>query len=452
MTRTSQLERQADSRAARFYESAEIAAPDLVSDFDGWLAQMQSTNPDLSIRAEMKEIDRQAARIRAALTRPMNQREAWLAFARMNPFLRDGHNGVLMPGYRAKLEAHLQAGGRVLPFEVRFAPDKTLRVFLRAGQELRAGDELVGINGRSAREIADAMLALTPGDTLEHRRAWVARRFQALYWLIHGDTGEYDVTVASERARVRRLRLAGGTAIAPELRSNPDSRQLFESRIIDNDIGYFRADSFEGGHEEALAALSQAAFAEFMAHEVKALIIDVRENGGGDDPPWQRHIMENITAKPYAQLSSYAQRITKENADPGEIVGQVQRATYTKRFTPNPHSPIRFSGPVYILVGPYSYSAAVQFAVAAQDYGVAKIAGEESAALSCQTGQTRPIPMPKTSLNAFTPLIAYTRPSGHGCSRGVIPDVAVPIDEIRPEQTLSALVKRIRSALSRPPR
>jgi hypothetical protein len=51
--------------------------------------------------------------------------------------------------------------------------------------------------------------------------------------------------------------------------------------------------------------------------------------------------------------------------------------------------------------------------------------------------------MPKTGLNATIPVIAYTRPSGEGCQRGVIPDVAVPVDEVMPERTLAALVARV---------
>jgi C-terminal processing protease CtpA/Prc len=121
----------------------------------------------------------------------------------------------------------------------------------------------------------------------------------------------------------------------------------------------------------------------------------------------------------------------------------VQQAEYTKRFTPTAVNPIRFDGPVYILAGPYSYSATIQFIVAAQDFGIAKIAGEETPALSCQTGQVQRVEQAKTGLAAFTPIIAYTRPSGHGCKRGVIPDVPIAINEVTPDETLNSLLNWI---------
>jgi hypothetical protein len=56
--------------------------------------------------------------------------------------------------------------------------------------------------------------------------------------------------------------------------------------------------------------------------------------------------------------------------------------------------------------------------------------------------------MPETGLRAFAPIIASVRPSGRGCERGVIPDVAVAIDEVNPDRTLRALIERVRAELS----
>jgi C-terminal processing protease CtpA/Prc len=172
-------------------------------------------------------------------------------------------------------------------------------------------------------------------------------------------------------------------------------------------------------------------------------VIDVRENGGGDDPPWQQALMEHITTTPYVQVSAYAVRVTAENARAGESAGDIRHTAYDKRFTPTPDNPLRFTGPVYILVGPYSYSSTIQFAVAAQDFGVARIAGEETGGLACQTGKTRLIAMPKTGLTAVSPIIAFTRPSGQGCRRGVVPDVPVPFDDADPDKALRELIAQI---------
>jgi hypothetical protein len=435
---------------AKFEEGPTISQADLVADFDAWMSGMRSLNPDISIRANLRSLDEEAARIRRSLTRPMTRRQAWAQFAQLNPYFKDGHNAIYMPDYRGALEAHIGAGGHVVPIEVRFAADRSLRIFAVAPGILGVtpGDRVLSINGHSAKQLVAAMLKRSPGDTAAFQRAWMERRFAALYWLLYGDTGDYDLVAESAQLRCRlQARVMGAITLPEALQSNPNSQDLFDWRILPGDIGYLRVDAFDPGENATLANalrdVAITAFTQFNRYGIHALIIDVRENAGGDDPLWQQDIMEYITAKPYAQLSRYAQRITKDNADPGDVVGEVRRGEYNDRFKPNPVEPIRFDGPVYILAGPYSYSATIQFIVAAQDFGVAKIAGEETAALSCQTGQVRRVEQSRSGLEAFTPIIAYTRPSGQGCERGVIPDVPITVNEVTPDETLNSLVKWI---------
>ncbi len=433
---------------ATFEDGPMIAQADLVSDFDGWLAGMKALNPDIARRADLKTLDREAAKIRAMLNAPMNRRVAWTRFAELNPWLHDGHNGIYMPDYRDALAAYVAKGGHILPIEVRFAADGSLRVFaVPPGVEtVGVGDRVERINGRPVAEILEAMMRRATGDREAQRRAWVTRRFGALYWLLYGDTGQYDLLLRGSSCSYG-VRLEGGTSLPVTVQDDPRPEDLFASRVLEGGIGYFRVDSFGPEDKQALADAAKQAFTDFAAAHITALIIDVRENGGGDDPLWQQSLIEYITTKPYVQLSGYEQRVTKDNADPGDVVGSIRRdKKYDKRFTPTPDNPLRFSGPVYILDGPFSYSATIQFIVAAQDFGIAKIAGEETAALSCQSGQSHSVAMPKTGLNAVTPIIAYTRPSGTGCARGVIPDVLVPIDEVHPERTLDALVRKIEAA------
>lgn len=426
---------------AKFEDGPMIAPSVLVADFDAWISGMRRLNPDLSIRADMRALNKEAAGIRRELTKPMSRREAWLHFAKLNPYLHDAHGGIQMPNYRGALEAHIKAGGHVVPVEVRFAQDALLHVFAVAPgtDAIKPGDRLLSINGHSADQMIAAMMPLAIGDTPRYQRAWIGRRFAMLYYYLYGDTGQYDVVVQSMGCPLS-VRMAGGTTLEEELQSQPSAEEMFAWRMLPGNIGYVRVDAFDSGQKDALDKLTQTAFAAFKEHNTRALIIDVRENGGGDDPLWEQYLVNHFATKPYVQLSHYVQRVTNDNADPGDVVGTVHSADYDKRFTPPADDPVRFNGPVYILDGPYSYSATIQLLVAAQDFALAKIAGEETAALSCQTGQVKRIDLPWTGLSASTPTIAYTRPSGRGCKRGVIPDVPIAINEVEPDETLNALV------------
>lgn len=425
----------------RLPEGPQIPAADLRSDFDAWMTGMQEIHPDIFLRADRPGFNRTRAEIEEALTRPLSEREAWLLFARLNPFLRDGHNGVLLSDYRQRLRDHLARGGRAAPFEAHFDDDGALRVRALAepAQGLSVGARILSINGRDADQIVEAMLAVTEGDTPAFRRALSARRFQFLYWTLFGDTGDYVIEV--ENGGCPRTIVVEGARRVP----TPTAESEFSYDILDGGIGYIRAGSFGGEHQQAFADFSRRAFTEFKARGVRALIIDVRDNGGGDDPLWQESLMEYVTTRPYVHVGAYAVRITAENAGPGDVIGAVRRTTYDRRFIPTPGNPLRMDAPVYVLKGPFTYSAAIQFVVAAQDFGIARIAGPESGALSCQTGRVTSIPLPKTGFNAFTPLMTFTRPSGAGCDRPVTPDILIDDDGLIPSRAVDILAECIRA-------
>jgi hypothetical protein len=67
----------------------------------------------------------------------------------------------------------------------------------------------------------------------------------------------------------------------------------------------------------------------------------VRDNGGGDDPLWQQGLMEHITRMPYTQAGRYVVRVTKKNADPGDVIGEVQRLENKKRIDDDGPDPDR---------------------------------------------------------------------------------------------------------------
>ncbi len=420
-------------------EGPRVARAALVADFEAWLSGMAMIHPEPMARVDRAAYRRIVREIRASLTRTMSTREAWLLFARLAPTLNDGHSGVLPADFRARMRAHLAAGGGFFPLPVDIGRDGDLRVAPGADAEgIAVGERIASINGIPGRDLARAMLARVEGDTPRFRRALASRRFAFMFWMLHGDTGRYLVGLDGPGCR-RRVALEGATRFPASLEDPP-----FRHAVFDGGIGYIEATSFGGEHADAFAAFAREAFASFREANIRALLIDVRVNVGGDDALWQAGLMEYITRRPYIHVSRYARRVTAGNVEPGEAIGEVRRRDHDRRITPAVDNPLRFEGPVYVLTGPLTYSAAIQFVVAAQDFAIATIVGEETAGLSCQTGRVTPIALPHTGLSAFTPAMAFTRPSGRGCRRGVVPDIAVAVDPLAPEATLQAALERIR--------
>lgn len=69
--------------------------------------------------------------------------------------------------------------------------------------------------------------------------------------------------------------------------------------------------------------------------------------------------------------------------------------------------------------------------------------------MSCQTGKVTALAMPRTGLNAYAPVAAFIRPSGRGCERGVIPDLALDDDGLDPARAPAMLARQIAGSLPR---
>src|SRR5262245_47046191 len=86
---------------------------------------LQEMPPDLYRTADPKLLERAFRRIDSELDdhKPRDRDATWRLFATLNPVLGDGHLLVGYVDWRADTRAHLAAGGKLFPFEVRVSPD-----------------------------------------------------------------------------------------------------------------------------------------------------------------------------------------------------------------------------------------------------------------------------------------------------------------------------------------
>lgn len=152
------------------------------------------------------------------------------------------------------------------------------------GAPLRPGDELLSVNGVSLRDRFETALARSTGSTL------AGHEYRALDTMRDG---------AEKQLRIEAARPGSSsfTCELPALRGNGAAEEPIRWKKLEGNVGYLRLPSFlqdnkileEGGRSPAAlqAALEpkksalRRAFAEFK--ETRAIIFDLRGNGGGSD-------------------------------------------------------------------------------------------------------------------------------------------------------------------------
>lgn len=288
--------------------------------------------------------------------------------------LQDGHTNVY-PGAelrnsamaRPLLTTHL-VEGKVLVREV-FDP------LLRAGGVV-AGTEVVEVDGApvmayAQREIAPYVSASTPQD--------LERRVYGFQFLM----GPVDKAprVGFRNAGGKAFTLAARRVDWDSFGKAAPNRPPFELRKLPGNVAYVALNSF-GDSKAADAFL--AAFDQIAASS--ALIIDVRNNGGGNSSEGYR-VLAALTDQPFA-TSKWA---TRQYLPAYRAWKRPMTNFESKAGTWQPDGKRHYRGPVAVLTSGGTYSAAEDFMVAYQGLGRGAIVGE---ATGGSTGQPLFIGLP----------------------------------------------------------
>lgn len=262
------------------------------------------------------------------------------------PLLRDGHTNIYPPQQlinrmyvRPPVKTAL-VEGKVLVESVSSA---------RLGQQLHPGDEVVSIDGIPVRRYAEERVApfvssSTPQDKL-------VRMYS--YQLLLGAADaplKLGLRDAAGREREETVARSG----YDDVRAAP----AFAFRMLPGEVAYIALDHFES---DAGVKAFQAALPQIMG--AKALVIDVRGNGGGSTSHAER-ILGYLSEDAIPRARSSWRRNDASARSSGNANDPVvwERTFEFPRPPAAPHE--IFKGKVAVLTGPKTFSAAEDFVLA----------------------------------------------------------------------------------------
>jgi hypothetical protein len=383
--------------------------------------------------------------------------------------IRDGHANVRLPD--ATL-ANWRAGELFLPFVVHVRHGRVV-VFrdLSDGRDQAAGGTAAGgttvggtiesVNGMPADRLVALFLRATTGDgdVRSSRELDISGlTFAENVNLLAGLRAPFTVTIRPPgAAHVIQLHFPGSAREALrdawqarypgdiELRTArpPTEFSLLDSaRVAILTIPGWGSSQADADKRDLRGTFTRA-FATMRDSGTRALIIDVRNNGGGEDEParvlfsyiaqrpfrWYDRIIVNDTsryafAKYIVEPDSFDPGMLRRRADGRyDLVGEPSLG---RIFQPAEQS---FGGAVFALMNGGSFSTSTEFVAQLKASRRATLIGEESggAFQGNNSGFEPVLALPNTGLRLRLPLASYYMAvSGHGGDRrGVMPDVAL---------------------------
>ena len=416
---------------------AQLAPEVLRGELDWLVETLREVAARPFLYTDRAAFDERHARTRADIREPMDASRFYLAIAPLFASLNDGHASIA-PG--RTLDNYIDRGGVLFPLVPSFDGD---RVFVGASADARIprGSEVLSIEGVNAREIVRDMLAVTGGQTMSLRRAFAAGHALEYLYARFGAKSAFAVSARlPDGARIaERVRSANfETLQRAAVKADAGSAHPYAfRRIADGRVGVIDYNSCEDAPR--FHAFLEATFAQIKAHPVEGLIIDIRRNGGGDSS-LNNDLWSYAQGKAFSQGGKISERISsrikreygfaKYNGlyPLGWFLPNGMLFTFdATRFTtvnPGPNA-LRYHGPVYLLIGPGTFSSAQLCALAAKDYGLATLVGEATGEPANSTGEVYVGYTPHTGVSFSFPTKYFWAPKPHPDGQGVLPDVTI---------------------------
>ncbi|MCC2618010.1 hypothetical protein LJ739_17280 [Aestuariibacter halophilus] len=416
-----------------------LTAAQMRQDIDAWHQWLHDTHPDPSIRiADMDMFKQRLAGIENSFDGPQTTLQFLDGITPLNSLFNDGHMSLMVPSQGKLVRALMDQEGGLFPFEVTVSDGQLFIASQLGGAATEHhGKQLSHINGVAADSIYTTLMARVYGDTVRHREAILAQKFAHYYWLFIAQTNTFDVQFQDGNTTTFE-----GLSTLPVALQNEGFDELFTFEVLDDHQALLTINLFWWEDKDRFYAFTESVFKQLKQQGIEHLIIDVRQNPGGDDDTWKQGILTYIADKPYRHTSRYTKKIIAKYMDEGEVLGDVVSEDYDAFDTPQPDHPLHFDGDVTVVIGALTYSSALVFANTVQDFGFAQIAGEPSGGYSWQTGGIQFFTLPNSGLKAVAPRFYLHRPSGEGKGQQVMPDVELRDDPRTPRNLIEQLARR----------
>jgi Peptidase family S41 len=401
------------------------------------------------------QLDRTFDAAARRLDHPMDVYEFARVLAPAVAAIKCGHTGLNLP---EDLRKEINTQARLLPLNVKVI-NKRAYVYrdLSSAERRLAGFEIRAINNQPAAKIITTMLAAASGDgdVETSRQARISGlRFGVLLYTLIGAQSPYDLVMYNAKSgREEKVRLDGinipklqEAAKAAYPQDEDPVRAGNLHYVDDGRIAVMKINGF-GGYVDAekkknLKTFYQESFEEMQTKETRALLIDLRDNGGGADELGKlllsylinepfKYYNDLVINSDHFDFMKYAGRADFKLSDKQAERGPDGKfhATSHPNWGINQPSKPTFTGKVYILINGGSFSTTSEFLSQAHFHKRAVFIGEESGGgyYGNSSGMMPAVVLPNTKITVRVPLVTYYMAvSGYkAAAHGVVPDYLV---------------------------
>lgn len=429
---------------------------EVVEDLKYLYETLKDAHYDLYAYTTEQKFDSAYQKVKGAIHKDsLNLLESISLYQRLITVVNNGHTEIDFPG-QSYLE-YAYAGGTVIPLEIAFEYDKALvRKNWSDNDEIKVGSEILSINGMVMAEILSKIYPQVSAERAYFKNAKIEMySFPRYYWQVFGQQDDLEIEIRSE-GTVNKYNLKAVSAM--------DGYEMKRTEVLTGDrklkfigMSAFLNPGGFGGDEDKYRRFIDSAFVEIKDRKSKNLIIDLRNNPGGDDA-FSDYLVSYIADKPFKwtsgftlKTSKFLKEHTRQHNDTTAVYfqkilthknGEIYEYEFDD-YQPQPEQK-RFAGEVFVLVNRQSHSQSAVTAAQIQDYNFGTIVGEETGDYPSLYASQFQYVLPNTGIPVKVSKGYIVRVSGSTAEQGVIPDYFIKdhlLDE--DDEILDGLLEKI---------
>lgn len=381
-----------------------------------------------------RAVEKLRSQVAESLPDTVDRRQLFLHLAPIVASLQDGHTSLRIPLQSSR--AAVRAGA--FPLDVAFE-GTTLRVVDDwSDRSLPRGATIHQINGCAVEDIVSRLWPLQHAELAAGKRLNIAKYFQEYLWVKFRMVPPYRLTYSEcGSEKTIDVEILGGSLAEITRRRNAEQRNFrpYSYRHLpEANVGVLSYNLCQPGPR--FDHFLQETFRRIQADNVRALVVDVRKNGGGSARA-NIALFHYVTGQRYRMYSGGDIKISNR------IKSKVGRERFEDRFGPwdsrggsllserdsdwfRPgQNELRYRGPLYVLSGTQTQSSAMNFVCAVKDCQLGLVVGEETGDPATAFGDLEPFRLPNSGLELFVSTKYFIRPNKSEVRRGVLPDISV---------------------------
>lgn len=381
--------------------------------------------------------------------------QATAIFQKVISVVNNGHTEIDFPG--ASYGNYAYSGGTIFPLEIAFENNKSLiRKNFSDNTDIKTGSEIISINGILMKDVLAKIYPQVSAERIYFKNAKIEMySFPRLYWQVFGKQDDFQIEVLSNGTINKHLIKAVNLIEGYEMKRTEILNAKMDLKFF-NESAYLNPGSFSGD-EQKYHKFIDSAFVEIKNSNSKNLIIDLRNNAGGNDS-FSDYLVSFFADKPFKwhskftlKTSQFLKEHTRKYNDTTDIYfqnilshrdGEIYNFEFDE-YQPQPKQN-RFTGAVYVLVNRQSHSQSAVTASQIQDYKFGTIVGEETGDFPTLYASQFQYTLPNTKIAVKVSKGQIVRVNGSKNQEGVIPDIIIKdhlLDE--EDEILNGLFKKL---------